>query len=735
MLDTIASATVIAFCTSTSAAQQQIRSPDNIVSAFATAPLHLDGHLDESIWTVTDSITDFRQREPAVGEPGTEVTVLKVVRDRDALYVGIRAFDRDPTSIRATQLRRDADLTVDDHLTLLIDSFRDRRSAFVFRTNPNGAMWDAQLSGTDELNQNWNGIWDVATARDSSGWTAEFRIPFRTLRFHGGTSAIGFNAERFIRRRNESVLWRSYGRTEGLYQLLNEGSVSRLGGITRGRDVELRPYGLARATADDHDADGTSLGGGGATVKGGLDAKLALSPTLTADLTINTDFAQVEADSQVINLTRFPVFFPEKREFFLESSGIFDFGTAERAQLFYSRRIGLREGVPVPILGGVRLHGKAGPWALGFLDARTGRDDEANNLVIRVKHDLFERSYVGAIAMVRSGPGVTGTERAVGVDTHLPLVVGGRNIEPSFWIAGTQVPGVSGTPIAWRIATDYPNDLFDNFVSLYRLDSGFSPTLGFVRRTGIWETTGHFDFMPRPHILGIRQLDILFPIPEWDIIAMESGSIFRSRDWETADFQWRPLGGLFHSGALFELNLQRSLDAPTDTFEVFRGVRLPPGRYWWTRGELQYFMAPGRPLSLGTVLSLGDFYDGTSTQVTLNGTWRGGGHLALGTEVTRNAVRLSAGRFTALQATARIEYAFSTRSDLLVFVQHTNEDQRVDFNLRFHWIPTIGDDVYVVWNSGYTTDPAAPHRFPSFRTLGRPLNGALVVKAVHRFAP
>ncbi len=695
----------------------------------------LDGKLLEEGWLGSDSVDDLRQREPREGAPATERTVVRVIRGTDALFVAVRAYDESVRLIRATQLRRDADLTVDDYVTLLIDSFHDRRGAFVFRTNPRGAMWDAQLTGFEDPNENWNGVWDVAVARDSLGWTAEFRIPFRILRFHGGASTMGFNVERFIRRKNEIDLWRSYGRTEGLYQLLNEGTLSGLGGLTRPRDIELRPYALAQATTNDHDAAGTSLGGGGATAKAGLDAKLAVSPTLTADLTVNTDFAQVEADSQVINLTRFPVFFPEKREFFLESSGIFDFGTAERAQLFYSRRIGLREGVPVSILGGARLHGKAGPWAVGIVDARTGGDDDANDLVVRLKHDLLDRSYVGAIATVRSGPGVTGSERAVGLDVDLPLVLGGRNVEPSFWIAGTRVPGVPGTPLAWRVATDYPNDLFDNFVSLYRLDAGFSPTLGFVRRTGIWETTGHIDFMPRPHVLGIRQLDLVFPIPEWDIIANESGTLFQSEDWQTADFQWRPLGATFHSGAMFELNLQRSLDAPTDSFELFRGIQLPPGRYWWTRGELRYSSAPSHPVSFATVLSAGDFYDGSDTQVSLSGTWRGGGHLILGADVNRDAVRLPVGAFNAVQASARLEYAFNTRIDVLAFGQFNNEDQRLDLNLRFHWIPTIGDDVYVVWNSGYTTDPSVPHRFPSAWTLEHPLSSGLVVKAIHRFVP
>jgi hypothetical protein len=713
-----------------SARRQELR------AAPSGAAVQLDGQLDEPAWILADSITDFRQLDPAEGQPSTERTVVRVLSGSDALYVGVRASDRDMRAVRATQLRRDADLTVDDYITLLIDSFHDRRGAFLFRTNPNGAMWDAQLVGIDNVNANWNGIWDVAVMRDSLGWTAEFRIPYQTLRFPRRATSLGFNVQRFIRRKNEEILWQSYHRTEGLLRLLHEGELTGLDELRRGRPLELMPYALGKVTANDHDAAGTSLGGGGVAPKSGVDAKLGISPTLTADFTVNTDFAQVEVDSQVINLTRFPVFFPEKRGFFLESSGIFDFGTQPVAQLFYSRRVGLREdGVPVPILGGARLSGKAGPWALGFLDARTGSGDEANDLVLRVKHDLFQRGYVGAMGLQRSGPGVPGAERGAGFDVDLPLVIHGQNLEPFAWIAGTQVPGVPGTPKAWRVATDYPNDLFDNFASIYRIDAGFTPTLGFVRRTGIWETTGHVDFMPRPKTLGIRQLVFEFPVPTWDIIADEQGSLFRSRDWQTATLQWIPLGATMESGDHFEIDVLRLLDAPPDSFEVFRGVQLAPARYWWTRGQLQYQSSPGRPLSVTAIIGVGGFYNGTDVETALEATWRKSGHLTLVGGVDRSHVDLSAGNFTALQATGRIEYAFNPRTDFLAFVQYNNEAQRIDFNLRFHWIPTIGDDVYVVWNSGYTTDPTVLHRFPSPHALGHPLNGALVVKAVHRIVP
>lgn len=699
-----------------------------------TEPVRIDGRLDEAFWNTADSIGEFRQREPEVGALSTERTLVKVARGPDALYVAIRAYDSDTRGIRASQWRRDADLSVDDNVLLLIDSFDDHRSGFLFGTNPNGAMWDAQFNGIDDANENWNGIWDVAVTRDSAGWTAEFRIPFATLRFRsGGSGNFGFNVQRFIRRKNETALWRGWGRTEGIYRLIYEGEVRGFDGVHGRTQLELYPYALGSATAPTHDPMGDRLQSGAADAKVGADAKLAITPAVTADLTVNTDFAQVEVDQQVINLTRFPTFFPEKRTFFLESSGIFDFATPGRIQPFYSRRIGLTDsGQVVPLLAGGRVYGRAGPWRFGALDVQTGAGDQANDLVVRVKHDLLERSYIGAIGVQRTPRSGAETERVAGLDVDLPLVIGRQNLEPSFWVMGSDTPGSKGFPLAWRYGTDFPNDLFDAFVSLYRVDGGFAPTLGFTQRTGIWETTSHVDFMPRPHLLGIRQLDLLFPIPSWDIIANESGSLFQDRDWQAATFEWRPLGGDFQSGAHFEANVQRFFDAPADTFAIFPGATIPPGRYWWTRGELQYRTSPSHPLSLGTLLSWGDFYGGKDTEYDLQGDWRGAGRLTLGGTLSQSRVTLPTDRFTATVVTGRAEYAFNTRTSFQGFVQYGNENQRIDFNLRFHWIPRIGDDLFVVWNSGFTTDPTAPHRFPNLYSLERPLNGALIVKGVHR---
>jgi hypothetical protein len=685
--------------------------------------------VDYAAWSTADSIVGFRQRDPAEGAVPSERTVVKVLRDHDALYIAVRAWDRDASAIRATQLRRDADLSADDNVTILIDSFHDRRGGWLFQTNPNGARWDAQITEGDNVNQDWNGIWTVTTSRDSTGWTAVFRIPFRTLRFTAGaTAAFGFNVRRFIRRRNEEDLWCGWRRTQGLYQLDGEGELTGLDGVSRTRDIEILPYVLADAFQAPHDSVGDRIGGAGVAGKVGVDAKLAVSGTMTADLTVNTDFAQVEVDSQVINLTRFPTFFPEKRTFFLESSGIFDFGN-DQALLFYSRRIGLTDsGAVVPILAGARLTGKAGPWTVGVLDARTGGIDDANDAVVRIKRDVFDRSYIGAIVTARTGSSVHGSDVAAGVDADFPLKIGSQNIEPQFWFAGTQTPDTAGTRVAWRIGTDFPNDLFDNNISVARYDSGFAPTLGFVRRTDAYELDGHIDFMPRPGVLGIRQFD--FEIPRWDIFLNHNGV-----GWQNAVIEWHPVGGTLDNGDQFFLQVQRLIDAPPDTFTVFRGVTIRAGNYWWTQLGAQYQTSLGRPISGFAFVSTGTFYNGHSTETDGGVTWRSGGHLILGGGVTRTAVSLPVGHFVAIQSTGRLEYAFTTVADFLGFAQYDNALNRTDFDLRFHWTPVIGDDIYLVWNSGYTTDPLSRFRFPDRRAIDRPLTATLTIKCVHRIAP
>lgn len=677
-----------------------------------------------------DSITVLRQKEPVEGAMASESTVVHVSRDRDRLLIDVVAFDRSPKEIVASQLRRDADLSSDDYVTVLIDSYFDHRSAFLFSTNPYGAMWDAQLDGAG-LNSDWNGIWDVRTSRDASGWRARFEIPLSTFRFRSeDNGTFGFNVQRVIRRKNEEVLWTGWKRTEGLTQLAAEGELTNVGQLLRSRNIELRPYALAEAIEPAFNPTGERASTGAEAGKIGADAKVALSTSLTADITANTDFAQVEADDQVINLTRFPLFFPEKREFFLESSGIFDFGSPEAAQLFYTRRVGLKDGAPVPILGGTRITGRLGQWTVGMLDARTGGSDDANDAIVRVRRDIFGRGYVGVIATSRTGPGVDSAQQTGGVDAWVPLVLRGQNVVPSAFVAmrsGDRQLGV------WSASVDYPNDFITGFATISKVASGFSPDLGFVPQDGILRSSGIFDLQPRPDWPGIRQLGFRI-IPGWQIITDERGSLFDAERWQSGLLSWHPLAVTFQSGDNVSFGIQRWLDHPPTPFEIVPGITIAPAAYWYSRGVVSFASSSARAVSGSASYSGGQFYGGRSNTEDASVSIRGTGHIRLTQSFSNTSATLPQGTFDALVVSTRFEYAVTTRVNALGFVQYNNAANRADFNLRLHWIPTIGDDLYVVWNSGYATGADAVFRFPSIRSAGRPLNGALIVKMTHRMA-
>src|SRR3990170_4548560 len=357
--------------------------------SWAPLALRLDGLLDEPAWQRADSITDFTQRDPREGEPASERTVVRLVGTAEGLWVGLWAYEAEPVEIRRAQLRRDADFGTDDSFTLMIDAQRDRRSGFLFSVNANGAMNDAEIVTFESQNTDWDGIWDARARVTSWGWQAELFLPWQTLRYPANAASVGLNLKRYVRHRNEEALWRAWRRPEGIRFLEREGTLEGLRDLPPRAAAEVRPYlastgRLAERAFLDGGRDSV-IAPSGADGTAGLDVKLAPTPTLTLDLTFNTDFAQAEADRQVVNLTRFPLFFPERRTFFTEGAGIFDFGRTQQTQLFYSRRIGLGEGgIAIPLLAGARLIGRAGAQQLGLLATRTGGDDPATDLVARV---------------------------------------------------------------------------------------------------------------------------------------------------------------------------------------------------------------------------------------------------------------------------------------------------------------------------------------------------------------
>lgn len=699
--------------------------PAAVRALRTTAAIRLDGVPDEPAWLSADSITDFTQREPHEGESATERTVVRLLATDAGLWVALWAYDRTRERIRRSQLRRDADLGSDDRFAILLDPQSDRRSGYVFQVNPNGALYDGEVRSHENVNADWNGVWDARARLADFGWTAELFIPWQTLRYPAAGGRWGMNCGRFIRHKNEEVLWRSWRRQQGILYQLDEGALDGLGALPARPRLEARPYALTSGSAPTRDylADGsdTVVAAAGGDAKVGLDAKVAVSPTLTLDLTANTDFAQVEADRQVVNLTRFPVFFPEKRPFFLEAAGIFDFGQTDRTSLFNSRRIGLdATGAPVPITAGARLSGRAGHERLGLLALRTGGAEDAVDVAARIKHDAFERGYVGAMLTGQGGPGVPSRRVAGGADFQFPLLLHGQNIVPTGFVAFSRDSGGAPTATAWRLFLDYPNDWSDDFLAINRVEAGFDPVFGFVRQAGVWRYTGALRFFPRPRNgLGIRSLS-LKPV-DFDIITNLDGTL------NNAAYEVRPIGARFQSGDEFELNLQRGEDLPPDSFEIFPGTVVASGHYAWNRVELGLSSSSGRPVSFATAVSAGRYYTGTATSLAYEVTVRAAPHVIASLDGGLQRVRLATGAFTARVARLRLDYAASPRLGTTLFVQYDNESQRLAVNARLHWIPEPGSDAYLVWNTAWPTglDRGIP--------WGRPLRGAVIGKLVYYF--
>lgn len=713
----LSGAALCLLCAGTAALAQDAPAPRVLRTA---STITLDGRFLESEWSLTDSISALTQRDPAEGAPSSERTVVRFLATPQGLAIGVWAYDRDPAGIRGTQLRRDADLSADDQFSIIIDAQQDKRSGFIFTINPNGALNDSELLTFESENLSWDGIWDARTQITNEGWFAEMLIPWSTLRYRRTDDTFGVNLRRFIRRKNEESLWRGFRRTEGIRFLEREGQITGLTNLPARARVELRPFVLTEARlaarSSTEAANDSVVAPASTDARIGLDAKFGITPTLTLDLTTNTDFAQAEVDRQIVNLTRFPLFFPEQRTFFTEGAGIFDFGRLRQTQLFYSRRIGLApNGSTIPLLAGARLQGRVGDQQIGVLAVRTGGDENALDLIGRVKRDVLGRGFVGAMGQTRSRPGDP-MSASGGLDFTFPFVVGGQNLV--FLGATAWHQDSAGAPIGnySRLIVDFPNDVADIVARVDRVDETFNPPLGFVQQRGIWRYGGSVDFTPRPHRWGIRRLD--FSLINYNVVTRLDGAL------DNASFEVRPFGAQFERGDRFEFNLQYNLDRPREAFELFPGTEIGAGRFDWKRVELVYTGTSAWRLIPTVTLAAGEFYDGSGTDATLGVRYARAPHLLLALEAVAQDWSRNGGGFSARTARLRVDYAFSPRLNLTWFGQYDNESRRAALNTRMRWTRRPGSDLYVVYNSAWPTgyDRGVP--------WSRPLNGGVVVKYV-----
>lgn len=684
------------------------------------AEIVLDGRLDEPDWALADSIWEFRQKEPVEGAEPSERTVVRLLATPAGLAVGWWAYDRDPAHRVRTQLRRDATLRSDDYVSMMIDGLSDKRSAFFFRTNSNGALWDGEHISTEGGNEEWDGIWDARTQVTDEGWTAEMLIPWATLRYPRDVSTMGMNFRRFLPRTNEEILWRAWRHSEGLRFLEKEGAITGFSDLPRRARAELRPFVVGQASPPERlfatDGSSTVTAPARTTFDAGLDAKVPITNTLTLDLTVLPDFAQADVDRQVVNLSRFPLFFPERRPFFTEGASVFALGRAEQTQLFYSRRIGLgTSGSPVAIPFGARMQGRAGNYQVGLLAAATGNGEDGLHLVARARRDLLGRGYIGAMGTMSDRAERPGAF-AGGVDFNLPWTVGDESnlilLGNAAW-SRDSTGGASGAH--YRVVLDYPNDHADLVVRYDLVEEGFNPALGFVVQRGIHRLGGSTAITPRPRTPGIVrrwEFNLLSYNAVWDL----DGRL------DNALFMVRPLGAQFQSGDRIELNFFRLLDAPLAPFDLVPGTTIAAGEYWWNRAELKYDGSNVRPLQVDAEVSVGPYYTGSRLDMQVSTLLRVQPHYEFTLEMERNEAQLPEGDFVTNVARFRGDYAVNPRLTLTGFVQFDDQSDRAALNARLRWTRTPGSDLYVVWNSVWPVEPTRAF------IVNQPQSGALVVK-------
>jgi hypothetical protein len=678
--------------------------PSSSLEALAISePMKIDGRLDEEVWSRAAVASGFTQREKPT-EPATERTEFMVVYTPTTLYIGLRCFDSHPERIVAKEMEHDGRLFRDDSVIVMLDTFHDHRNAYFLEVNPNGAILDA-LS-TDEgrdLNSDWNGVWTAAARITPEGWTAEMAIPFSTLRFDPGSDSWGFNVRRLIARKAEQSYWVQVGRDATLLRMSRAGHLTGLHGLEPGLNLRFKPFAVG--SRSEFNTTGVTTD----KSRLGLDVKWGIARGLALDLTYNTDFAEVESDDQQVNLTRFSLFLKEKREFFLENTGIFEFvppsqiGGTPPLKLFFSRRVGIAaNGFPVPIQWGARLTGRAGDWSIGLLDASTqalgpgtsgvaGGIEAANWGVVRVKHNIGERSSVGMI-FTSSDRNGGDSNQVFGLDANLnPLPK--LNINTFYSVSHDSVshePGVSdhagGGSLIWN-GQDWVWAL-----EAMEIGQDFDPQVGFLLRSGIRRYAPTLIYKPRPPIPGVRSL--LLDVQAQAITDLNNTMQSFSSRFDLFGFV---LNSEDQAQAFVDVNRER-LEAP---FAIRPKIVIPVGRYDFNDYGVTYATNPYRRVFLTGSLLEGQFYDGDrfSSAATLG--LRLSRFFRAETTWTRDEVKLAEGSFTANVWRERLSLSFTPNVATNAFVQYNDTTQLVSLNLRFNWMYKPGANVFVVYNQNW----------------------------------
>ncbi len=709
-----------------------VPSPDGrrtLIAVRADGPIVVDGVLEEAIWQGAEPATGFVQSDPVEGQPATEATEVRVAFDGDYLYVGVVCRDTDPSGIVINDIRKDFVGAEQDTFEVLLDTFADRRSGFVFSTNAEGARADTQIANEGrDVNPNWDAVWWVAAKVVPEGWTAEFRIPFKTLRFQPGDGHTwGINFGRRIRRKNEATYWSQVSRAFSIVRASSAGTLTGLPDLAQGRNIRVKPFVLGGAVRP--------LGGSDVSFDPsvGLDVKAGLGPSLTLDATVNPDFAQAEADEQQVNLTQFSLFFPEKREFFLENSGIFYFGDIPRNQrqttrfrppeedllLFFSRRIGLTDsGAQVPLYGGLRVTGRAGTFGLGALsmqsEADGGRPGQ-NYSVVRARRDVLGNSDIGAIVLSRQAAGGSGDfNRVAGVDVNFRFF---KNLSLNGFAAASESPKAVGNQGSGKASIGWEDSRKRVQYSLMGVGAGFRDDLGFVRRTNVVRHFADWASFVQPKSLarfGIRELQPharawLYYNPQGDLVTRNAHAALQ--------VTW-------NSGSRIEYAFEPRVEATTTPFAIAPGVVIPAGRYEWNQHLWVIESDHSRALSFASRITYGGFWSGRQKNIQTSVLFRPNHRLFVdvGVQVTDIDLEVPRASLVTTLVNWRTGYSFNTNMFLDALVQYRSDLEQFSTNLRFNLIHRPLSDFFIVYNEQQFTDGAI--------TTGR----GVVVKYTHLFS-
>ena len=678
--------------------------------AFRLAePLTVDGVLDDPVYDQAPAAGGFLQQEPIEGAPVSQGTRVWVLYDADSLYVAAALEESEPERLRASEMRRDhRNIGWNDSFSVILDTFYDRRNGFLFHTNVLGGLFDAQVTDERNTNSDWNTVWWVKSAQTEREWTVEMRIPFRSLRYAaGGPQLWGINFRRFIKHRNEksflTPMSQAYSR-DALLRLSEAATLVGLEAPPGSRRMELKPYAIG---SQSHRPAAGLLNEWSGDV--GADFKFGVTEGLTADVTWNTDFAQVEDDESQINLSRFSLFFPEKREFFLEGQGVFDFGGRQTRAFggptdipipFFSRNIGISGSSAVPVLGGARLHGRSGAYTLGLMNIQTGAVDSleaetTNFSALRVKRDVLARSNVGVIATHRnlSADG-SGANSLYGVDGNFAPT---EHLRLNAFYMATREPGVeSGHRAASYLGQlRYDTDLIGVSAERLYLGQDFNPGMGFVRRRDFTKSGGSFKLAPRPRgIERIRQFEFQLEANNYDRADGET---------ETREYTIEART-IFESGDRFVVDHTRTEEHLLDGFDLSEEVRVHAGDYRFARTGVRFWLGSHRPLSGYLRYEFGDFFGGSRRELSYWGRAEVSERLSMEPNIGMNWIELPDGEVRTALSRVRASFTLSPRSYLAALVQYNSAASVISANFRFRWEYSPGSDLFVVFSTNRDGD-------------------------------